>query len=91
MSETGKNGMLCSEPSNYPYIKHPRGPLLKIAGMKPALFLGGIFPPPSPFTLMLVGQNRSRARFATYANESLTMKLIERDVVRLYVIPYLSQ
>src|SRR5574337_1790682 len=60
-----------------------------VAGVQAALFLGGVFPPPSGLALVLTGKDRARAGLATDGNESPLVQGIVRDAVRVDVGPNL--
>ena len=55
--------------------------------MKPAFFLGAIFPPPAPFPLMLIGKRWSRTRLTANTGVASPMKFVERNIIGLDVIP----
>nr|GFB50266.1 hypothetical protein [Tanacetum cinerariifolium] len=60
----------------------------QIARMQPAFLLRGFFPPPTAFTLMLVGQNRAGAGFAANADKAALVQRVVRQFKHADVIPH---
>jgi hypothetical protein len=58
--------------------------------VEPALLVGGVFPPPPTFALLLIGQDGTRAWLAADAHEAALVQLVVGYVVAADVVPDLG-